>query len=62
MLSEVHILSLNHSVIFVKERNVILSNDHWREGVNVNLSTYHEMLSTVKSALLTIENQRKEFT
>jgi hypothetical protein len=62
MLSEEHIQSLNHSVIIVKERNVILSNDHWREGANVNLSTYHEMLSTVKSALVTVEKQRKEFT
>jgi hypothetical protein len=47
------------SFIFVKERDVILSNDHWRVAVNVNLSTYHEVLSTVKSDLLAIEKQRK---
>jgi hypothetical protein len=45
----------------VKERDV-LSNDQWRVAVNVNLSTYHEVLSTVKSDLLAIEQQRKEFT
>jgi hypothetical protein len=46
----------------VKERDVILTIDHWRVAVNVNLSTYHEVLSTVKSDLLAIEKQRKEFT
>jgi tRNA splicing ligase len=46
----------------VKERYVILSNDHWRFAVNVNLSTYNEVLSTLKSDLLAIEKQRKEFT
>jgi hypothetical protein len=46
----------------VKERDVILLNDHWRVEVNVNLSMYHEVLSTVKSDLLAIEKQRKEFT
>jgi hypothetical protein len=61
VLAELHVQPLNHSVIFVKERNVILSNDHWRVAVNVNLSTYHEVLSTVKSDLA-IEKQRKEFT
>jgi hypothetical protein len=61
VLAELHVQPLNHSVIFVKERDVILSNDQWRVAVNVNLSTYHEVLSTVKSDLLAVE-QRKEFT
>jgi len=34
----------------------------WRVAVNVNLSTYYEVLSTVKSDLLAVEQQRKEFT
>jgi len=50
------------SVIFRKERDFILSNDQWRVAVDVNLSTYHEVLSTVKSDLLAVEQQRKEFT
>jgi len=44
------------------ERDVILSNDQWRIAVNKNLSMYHEVLSTVKSGLLAVEQQRKEFT
>jgi hypothetical protein len=46
----------------LKERDVILSNNHWRVAVNVKISTYHKVLSTVKSDLLAIEKQRKEFT
>ena len=46
----------------MKERDVVLSNDLWRVAVNVNLSTYYEVLSTVKSDLLSVEQQRKEFT
>ena len=45
----------------MKERDVVLSNDQWRVAVNVNLNTYYEVLSTVKSDLLAVE-QRKEFT
>jgi len=61
-LAELHVQPLNHSVIFMKERDVVLSNDQWRVAVNVNLSTYYEILSTVKSDLLAVEQQRKEFT
>ena len=46
----------------MKERDVALSNDQWRVAVNVNLSTYYKVLSTVKSDLLAVEQQRKEFT
>ena len=59
-LAELHVQSLNHSVIFMKERDV-LSNDQWRVAVYVNLSTYYEVVSTVKSDLLVVE-QRKVFT
>ena len=60
-LAELHVLPLNHSVIFMRDRDVILSNDQWRVAVNVNLSTYYEVPSTVKSYLLAFE-QRKCFT
>ena len=59
---QLYVQPLNHSVIFVKERDVILSKDQWRVAVNVNLNTYHEVLSIVKSDLLAVEQQRKEFT
>jgi len=61
VLAELHVQPLNHSVMFMKERDVIPSNDQWRVIVIVNRSTYHEVLSIVKSDLLAVE-QRKEFT
>jgi hypothetical protein len=45
----------------MKESDV-LSKHQWRVAVNVNLSTYYEVLSTVKSDLLAVQQQRKEFT
>ena len=57
MLAELHVQPPNHRVIFVKERDVILLNDEWRVAVNVNQSTYHEVLSTVKSDLLAVEQE-----
>jgi len=35
-LAELHVQPLNHSVIFMKERDVILSKAQWRVAVNVN--------------------------
>jgi predicted butyrate kinase (DUF1464 family) len=46
----------------MKERDVILLNDQWRAAGNIDLSTYDEVFSTVKSYLLAVEQQRKEFT
>ena len=60
MLAELNVRPLNHSVIFMKQRDVILSNDQWRFEVNIDLSTYHEVLSIVTSDLAV--EQRKEFT
>jgi len=61
VLAELHVQPLNHIVVFMKERDVIVSNDQWRVAVNVNLGKYHEVLSTVKSHLLAVEQQRKWF-
>jgi hypothetical protein len=59
MLAELNIRPLNHSLIFMNERMfVILSNDQWRFAVNVNLSMYHEVLSTVMSDLLAVNREK----
>jgi hypothetical protein len=43
------------------EKDVILSNAQWRVAVSINLSTYHEVLTTEKKVLFAVEQQRKEF-
>jgi len=53
---------INHSVIFFKENDVILTNDIWHVALDINTNTYEEIISTVKEDLLQVENQKKEFT
>jgi hypothetical protein len=50
---------LNHTVAFLKETDVVLTSDKWRVVVNVELSTYSDIMSTLRSDLLIIESQRK---
>ena len=53
---------INHSVIFLKENDVILTNDMWHVALDLNTNAYEEIISTVKGDLLLVEKQRKEFT
>jgi len=52
----------NHSVIFSKHTDVILTNDAWRVAIDLDTSQYEEIISTLKGDLLLVESQKKEFT
>jgi len=39
-----------------------LSDDEWRILLRIDLSTYHDIISTVKSDLLLVEQQKQTFT
>jgi len=52
---------INHSVIFLKENDVILTNDMCDVALDIDTNTYEEIISTFKDLLL-VENQKKEFT
>jgi hypothetical protein len=52
---------LDRAVLFLKETEVTLSDDEWRILLSINLSTYHDIISTVKSDLLLVEQQRQAF-
>ena len=54
--------ALNRSVIFLKERDLILSNDSWRIAINIEMEPYEEALSVIKGDLLTVEQRKQEFT
>jgi hypothetical protein len=47
---------------FFKETDLILPNDEWRVILNVNLSTYEDVLSVIKNDLFVIEKQKQDFT
>jgi len=55
------IRAINHSAIFLKENDVILTNDMWHIALDVSTNTYEEIISTVKGDLLLVVNQKKEF-
>ena len=52
---------LNHSLIFLKEKDVLTS-DAWRVAVNLETGLYEEAVSTIEGDLLLVEKQKREFT
>jgi len=53
---------VNRSVIFLKERDIVLSSDHWRLAVDVDVKPYEETIVTIKEDLVTAEKRSKEFS
>ena len=53
---------LNRSVVILKGKEVVLTNDVWRIVVDFEMSPYEEVISTIKEDLLTVEGQKREFT
>jgi mannitol-specific phosphotransferase system IIBC component len=60
--AELLIQPLEQSVIFLKERDVILTNDLWRVVVNLDIEPYEEVITTIKEDLKKVEGQKQEFT
>jgi hypothetical protein len=46
-----NIKPLNGSVVFLKKADIVLTNDEWRIVVNINLSTYQEVASVIRTDL-----------
>jgi hypothetical protein len=53
---------LNYSVVFLKEKDVILTNDVWLIAIDFDEGPYEEVFSTIKEDLLNIEGRKKELT
>jgi hypothetical protein len=49
-------------VLFLKESDIVFTNDYWRIAVDFDLSTYYDTMSTVTSDLIVMERQKREFT
>ena len=50
---------LNHSVVFVKDKNVILTSNYWRIVVNFDLTAYQDATSILREDLSRIEDTDK---
>ena len=62
VVAEPYVQPLNSSVVFVKEKEDVFTSDIWRVVMNIDLSTYHEVISTVRADLFSVEHLKKEFT
>jgi hypothetical protein len=51
----------NNSVLFLKEKDVILTNDRWRVAIDLDTSRYEDVISSIRSQLMVVSKQ-KEFT
>jgi len=60
--AEITILPLNHGVAFVKERDIVLTNGNWHLAIDLDTTTYLEVVAIVREDLLQVERQRREFT
>jgi len=49
-------------VILLKESDIFLTSDTWRITLDLNLSMYYEIISTVKADIFSVEQQKLEFT
>ena len=57
-----NVQTLNQSVLFVKEIDILFTSDTWRVVTEIDLSAYHDTISAIKSDLMTIEQQKQDFT
>jgi len=62
MPTSFQIQHVNNSVIFLKEKDVILTNDHWRVAIDLDTSRYEDVISSIRSDLMVVSKQQKEFT
>ena len=60
--TDVLIQPLNHSVVYLNKKEVVLTNDFKRVVIDFRTDSYEEVISAIDEDLLVIERQRKEFT
>ena len=60
--AETVVKPVNRSVIFLNEREVVLSNEFWQIAIDVTMTPYEDALSIIKGDLLEIREHRQEFT
>jgi len=42
---------LNSNVIFLKETDIIVTNDAWHIAIDIDVRTYHDIISTIRQDL-----------
>ena len=57
-----NIQPVNQSVLFLKEKDIILLNDYWHIAIGLNCSDYEEAILVFRQDLMLIREQKREFT
>ena len=60
--TEYRVQPLDHDVVFLKQTDVVLTDDTWRVAINLDTGVYEDVISTIKTDFHLIETQKKEFT
>jgi len=61
-MTEVQVLPMNKSVLFLEDRNVIITSDAWRVAIDLDTQVYKDAIATVRNDFASVDKQRKEFT
>jgi hypothetical protein len=62
LIAGVIVHPLSHRTVFLKTKDVILTNDIWRIVLDLDLRPYEEIIATLKEDLFLVQNQTLEFT
>ena len=60
--TEVQVLPVNKSVMFLEDRNVIVTSDAWRIAIELDTQVYEDAIAAVRNDLASVNKQTKEFT
>ena len=56
------VIPFNKSVVFLENRNVIITNDARRVAIELDTHVYEDTIAKVRNDLASVDKQRKEFT
>ena len=62
VLADLSIQPINRNEVFLKEKDITLTNSAWRIKSDVDVNAYEEAVATVKADIISLEGHRKEIT
>jgi len=57
-MTEVHVLPVNKSVLFLEDRNVIATSDAWRLAIDLDTQVYKDAIATVRNDLASVDKEK----
>jgi hypothetical protein len=53
--------TINRSLVFLKDRYIVLSFEAWHVAIDLNTSAYEYLLCTIQGDLILVDKQKQEF-